>query len=77
MNQPQLVTDALVPYADAMADCFGEAAHGMLNQKAGGLPSVLRGRAALRQAPTNPVERANLTVRTQLRPPPPPDECPQ
>ena len=67
VNQPQLTTDAYAPYIDAIAECFGEAAHVMLNKKAGYVKAVMRGRPDLDYGTTNHTERVNLTVRTQLQ----------
>ena len=67
VNRPQITTDAFAPYADAVAAAFGsEVDYVMMNKKAGGYP-IQRGRPDLTQVTTNHVERANLTVRTQLR----------
>lgn len=67
VNRPQVTTDAFAPYADAVAAAFGvDVDYVMMNKKAGGYP-IQRGRPDLTQVTTNHVERANLTVRTQLR----------
>ena len=67
VNRPQITTDAFAPYADAVAAAFGvDVDYVMMNKKAGGYP-IQRGRPDLTQVTTNHVERANLTVRTQLR----------
>lgn len=67
VNRPQLVTDAFAPYADAVAAYFDDGAHVRLNKKAGFMKSLLRGRPDISQATANHVERANQTVRTQMR----------
>lgn len=68
MNRPQIVTDAYLPYEEALAKWFGGSAdYVMLNKKAGNLPSVIRGRPDLHRATTNHVERVNLTLRAHLR----------
>ncbi len=68
VNRPQIVTDAYVPYEEAVTAAFGGSVdYVMLNKKAGRVPAVMRGRPDLSQATTNHVERANLTVRMHLR----------
>ncbi len=67
INRPQITTDAFSPYADAIADAFGaEVDYVMLNKKAREVATA-RGNPDLTHVTTNHVERANLTVRTQLR----------
>ena len=43
VNRPRLVTDTFAPSVDAIAECFGDAAHVLLNKKAGFIKSLLRG----------------------------------
>ena len=68
LNRPQIVTDAYLPYEEAVNAAFGGSVdYVMLNKKAGRIPAAMRGRPDLSQATTNHVERANLTVRMHLR----------
>ena len=67
VNRPQITTDALPSYAEAVEEAFGaEVDYVMMNKQAGGYP-VHIGHPDLTQVTTNHVERANLTVRTHLR----------
>ena len=66
INRPQITTDALSAYAEAIDRAFGgDVDYVMMNKKAGGYP-IQRGRPDM-DVTTNHVERVNLTLRTQLR----------
>lgn len=67
INRPQIMTDALSAYADAIEMAFGaDVDYVMMNKKAGGYP-IQHGHPDMTHVTTNHVERVNLTLRTQLR----------
>ena len=67
INRPQITTDALSAYADAIDRAFGgDVDYVMKNKKAGGYP-IQRGHPDMTQVTTNHIERFNLSLRTQLR----------
>lgn len=67
INRPQIMTDALSAYADAIEMGFGaDVDYVMMNKKAGGYP-IQHGHPDMTHVTTNHIERVNLTLRTQLR----------
>ncbi len=68
INRPQITTDALAAYEDAVDRTFGSdgADYVMMNKKAGEY-QVQRGHPNMDHVTTNHIERANLTLRNHLR----------
>jgi IS1 family transposase len=67
VNRPQITTDALKAYADAVEVAFGtDVDYVMMNKQKGTYPVTI-GNPDMTQVTTNHVERLNLTLRTQLR----------
>ncbi len=67
INRPQITTDALSAYAEAIDQTFGgDVDYVMMNKKGGGYP-IQRGHPDMSRVTTNHVERVNLTMRTHLR----------
>lgn len=67
LNRPQIVTDAYVPYEQAISEAFGGNVDYVQLNKYRGEYTGMRGNPDLSKATTNHIERANLTIRMHLR----------